>query len=133
MKGSDFLDTNVVIYYASNDEPKARRSMGLLEAGATISVQVLNEFCRATLGKMALSYQDVHTTLNAVRLVCDVVPLTVETHVLALEYAERHRLNIYDANIVAAAVLAGCTTLWSEDMHNGLAIDGLTIRDPYSS
>jgi predicted nucleic acid-binding protein len=34
--------------------------------------------------------------------------------------------------IVAAAQLAGCTTLYSEDVHDGLVIDGLTIRNPYA-
>jgi len=33
--------------------------------------------------------------------------------------------------IVAAAQLAGCTTLYSEDMHDGLTIDRLTIRNPF--
>jgi predicted nucleic acid-binding protein len=45
--------------------------------------------------------------------------------------AERYILNIYDAMIVAAAQLAGCTVLYSEDMHDGLVIDRLTIRNPY--
>jgi predicted nucleic acid-binding protein len=35
--------------------------------------------------------------------------------------------------IVAAAQLAGCSTLYSEDMHHGLVIDRLTIRNPYAA
>ena len=33
--------------------------------------------------------------------------------------------------IVAAAELAGCSTLFTEDMHGGLVIGGLTLRNPY--
>ena len=38
----------------------------------------------------------------------------------------------YDALIVAAALLAGCRTLHSEDMQHGQVVDGrLTIRNPF--
>jgi len=41
-------------------------------------------------------------------------------------------LSIYDALIVAAALLPGCSTLHSEDMQAGQVIDGqLTIRHPF--
>jgi predicted nucleic acid-binding protein len=46
--------------------------------------------------------------------------------------AERYQLGVYDGMIVAAALVAGCTTLYSEDMHDGLVIDQLTIRNPYA-
>ena len=61
------------------------------------------------------------------------VPLTETTHELGLVLAERHVLNVYDGMIVAAAQLAGCETLYSEDMHDGLVIDQLTIRNPFAS
>ena len=35
--------------------------------------------------------------------------------------------------IVAAAVLAGCKVLYSEDMHDGLVIDGVKITNPCKS
>ena len=59
------------------------------------------------------------------------LPLTTETHEKALAIAERHQLNIYDANIWAAAILAGCDTLYSEDMHAGLMIEGTTLQNPF--
>ena len=126
-----FLDTNVLLYLVSGDASKANRSDALVKAGALISVQVLNEFTRAGLRKFAMSFAQVKDVLDAVRLTCQVLPLTVEMHDRAFHLAERYRLHIYDANIVAAALLAGCTTLYSEDMHDGLVIDGLTIRNPY--
>jgi predicted nucleic acid-binding protein len=33
--------------------------------------------------------------------------------------------------IVAAALLAGCTRLLTEDLQHGQRIDSLTIRDPF--
>ena len=126
-----FFDTNVVVYFVTEDVAKARRSTELLTAGGIISVQVLNEFVRVARGKRKLSFAEVKTTLDAVRSTCEVMNLTVETHERGLASAERYQLQIFDSMIVAAALLAGCTTLYSEDMHDGLVIDALTIRNPY--
>ena len=47
--------------------------------------------------------------------------------------AERYGLSVYDAMIVATALIAGCTTLWSEDMQNGLLVEGqLRIMNPFA-
>lgn len=126
-----FLDTNVLVYLVSGEQMKADVSDRLVQDGGIISVQVMNEFARTGIGKLSMSFAEVRKVLKGVRATCDVVPLTIDIHEKALEIAERHRLHIYDASIVAAALAAGCTTLLSEDMHNGLLIDGLTIRNPY--
>ena len=61
-----------------------------------------------------------------------VVPLDLGTHEEALRIAERHGYSIFDALMIAAALRAGCGTLWSEDMQHGMAIDGrLRIVDPF--
>ncbi len=49
-----------------------------------------------------------------------------------MQIAERYGLSIYDALIVSAALMAGCRTLYSEDMQDGQVIEGLlTIRNPF--
>jgi predicted nucleic acid-binding protein len=58
--------------------------------------------------------------------------LTVETHALAVQIAEEAMIDIYDANIVAAAELAGCDTLYTEDLNAGQRIGGVTIRNPFA-
>ncbi len=68
------------------------------------------------------------------RAVCSVAPLTVETHERGLQLAQRFRLSVYDGMIVASALLAGCATLYSEDLQDGLKIDNrLTLRNPFST
>lgn len=53
-------------------------------------------------------------------------------HEAALKIAERHGYNIDDALVVSAALEAGCTTLYSEDLRVGQTIDAqLTIRNPF--
>ena len=55
-------------------------------------------------------------------------PLDIETHELALDLAERQNFSIYDRLIVAAAVRAGCTVLYTEDLQHGQMIEKLQIR-----
>jgi predicted nucleic acid-binding protein len=62
----------------------------------------------------------------------DILPLTEEVHEHGLLLAARHDFHVYDAMIVAAAELAGCDILWSEDMQHGMQLDsGLQILDPF--
>ncbi|WP_218117384.1 PIN domain-containing protein [Photorhabdus luminescens] len=66
-----------------------------------------------------MSWEEIAEFLDIVRSFCKVVPLTVEVHDRARLIAERYRLSFYDACIVVAVVIAGCQTLYSEDMHHG--------------
>ena len=43
----------------------------------------------------------------------------------------RHGLRIYDSLIIAAALEAGCDTLYSEDMQHGQVIEGIRIENPF--
>lgn len=127
-----FFDTNIVAYFSSDEPAKAEISARLLRAGGVVSVEVLNEFAAVAVRKRRWPISQVRQVLEAVRATCRVVPLTPDTYDLALDLAERHKLNIYDALVVAAASMAGCSILYSEDMHDGLIIDGLTIRNPFA-
>ncbi len=127
-----FLDTNVVVYAVSDDARKADRSEELLVGGATISIQVLNETALTLRRRFSATWPKIADISRRVRKACKVLPLTEAIHESGLAIAARHRLHVYDSMLVAAALTAGCKTLYSEDMHNGLRIEGLTIRNPYA-
>jgi predicted nucleic acid-binding protein len=130
--GERFFDTNVVLYLLSSDTAKADRAEELLALGGTISVQVLNEFVAVASRKLRMPWLEVREVLAQVRAVCEVVPMTVETHEQALYLAERYGLSVYDALIVSAALLAGCKTLYSEDLQDGQVIERrLTVCNPF--
>ena len=126
-----FFDSNIILYLLSADLRKAERSEEMLLAGGVVSVQVLNETVRVARGKYRLDWAIVDNLLGSVIESCAVQSISLATHEMALRLAKRHFFAIFDANIVAAALLAGCTTLYSEDMQDGLAVDGLTIRNPF--
>ena len=128
-----FFDTNILIYLVGNDLQKADATHKLVGMRGTISVQVLNEATLVARRKLGFSWEEIDLFLQSIRAKCSVVPLTVATHERGLTYAARYRLGVYDGMIVAAAVLAGWTTLYSEDMHDGLVIDGVTVHNPYKA
>jgi predicted nucleic acid-binding protein len=127
-----FLDTNVVLYLLSADTSKADRAEAVVLEGGVVSVQVLNEFAAVTLRKLGMTIAETREALAAIRAACTVVPLTEETHDRGLGIAERYGLSLYDAMIVASALMAGCKTLLSEDMQHGQMLDQqVTIRNPF--
>jgi predicted nucleic acid-binding protein len=131
MPGS-FFDTNVLVYLASGDRAKADRAERILRDGGTISVQVLNEIANVARRKMQFGWHETRDFLGYLRGILTVVPLTPEIHDVGLDLAERHELSIYDAMIVAAALVAGCDRLWSEDMQHGQVLDRrLRISNPF--
>jgi predicted nucleic acid-binding protein len=127
-----FLDSNVILYLLSADTAKADAAEALLVQQPTISVQVLNEVTSVCQRKLKLAWPDILDLLNAIQANCKVLPLTVGTHAKALEVAQQHHLNFYDAHIVAAAIDCGAQTLLSEDMHHGVNIQGVRIHNPFT-
>lgn len=128
-----FLDSNVVLYLLSGDARKADQAQSLLQSGAVISVQVLNEVTSVCKRKLRMPWPEIQTLLDTLKAFCKVEPLTVHSHALAMALAQQHQLSFYDAHIAASAILAGAPTLYSEDMHNGLHLRGVTIRNPFAA
>ena len=128
-----FFDTNVLVYALAGNDPRSAQAEELLASGGVLSVQILNEFASVARRKISMSWDDVTEALDAFRVLCPApLPITIEIHEAALKIAEQHGYNIYDALVVSAALEAGCTTLYSEDLHDGQTIDGqLTIRNPF--
>jgi predicted nucleic acid-binding protein len=127
-----FFDTNVLIYAFAKDERRTKIAETLLSGGGVVGVQTLNEFVAVAVRKLAMPWDDVLEALSAIRVLFpSPVPLTVRTHDAALRIARRYGYHIYDSLVIAAALEARCNTLFSEDMKDGQAVEGLTIRDPF--
>ena len=132
MNDKPFFDTNVILYAFRQDDPRGQVAEALLASGGELSVQVLNEFVAVARRKFGKTWEEIRRALDILRVFCpEPVPLTVETHEIAVNIAERYGYSIFDSLIIAAALHAGASTLYSEDMREGQVIDGLTIRNPF--
>lgn len=132
-----FLDTNVLIYAVESRGPDPEKSAVALaltrQPGVTLSVQVLGEFYRAVTSPRRASPMTHDEAVAWVQLWKrhDVRHLTVPHVDLALELAGRFQINYYDSLILAAARLAGCETLYSEDLNPGQDYGGLRVENPF--
>jgi len=127
-----FIDTSVLFYLLSSETVRTDRVEELLLRRGTINTQVLNEFAAAALRKHVLSLAELRECLQSIRELCITHPLTVETHERGLEIVERYGYSLYDSMIIAAALLAECRTLYSEDLQHGQVIDKrLTVINPF--
>jgi predicted nucleic acid-binding protein len=135
MKGDKpFFDTNVLVYAFAKFDRRAEVAETLLAGGGVVGVQTLNEFVSVAVRKMAMPWAEVLDALKAIRVFCpSPVALTLETHEAALRIMRRYGYHIYDSLVIASALGASCTTLYTEDMRDGQMIGGLTIRNPFAS
>lgn len=130
-----FFDSNILVYALSDEDHRSGVAKRLLRRGGAISIQSLNELANVLVRKLRWGWPDVLEALGSVRDQCEtLVVLDDDLHRDGLRLAERHRLSVYDGMIVAAALVADCDTLYSEDMHDGLTVDGrLRIVNPFAS
>jgi predicted nucleic acid-binding protein len=127
-----FLDTNILLYSIDDDERRTPIAKELVFAGtAIVSTQVLNEFVNIAAKKFKLSRQEISKGLGLLKMKCEIVPLTLSVHERAWEIFSVTNLGIYDSNIVAAAELAECDVLYSEDMNHGQRVGKVEIRNPF--
>ncbi len=128
---SVFFDTNLLVY-AQQTGGKADRARALFAREGKLSVQVLNEFIAVSRRKQRREWREITEAVSDVLTMVDPpLPLTLDLHVTARALAEDHGLSFYDALIVAAAIEAGCDTLFSEDMQHGRTFGSLTIVNPF--
>jgi predicted nucleic acid-binding protein len=133
---SAFVDTNVLIYAADQSIRPARKTRVareiLYHAYLVISVQVINEFianCRSP-NKLALDPSDERAWLQKLfRL--RVAPQSADTVFLALRLQAHHSLSHWDSLILASALEADCSILYSEDFGHGEDYSGVKVINPF--
>lgn len=127
------LDTNVLMYlYDSSDEKKRHISESLLASRPFISTQVISEFLNVTRRLHQLAKNEILQKFNKVLSYCKITPVSHVTMETALFLINRYDFQLFDSIIVASALDANCSTLYSEDLqHNQLIENRLTIINPF--
>ena len=132
-EAESFFDTSVLLYLLSAEPTKADRVEELLAQRGVISVQVLNEFTAVATRKLGLSFAEIREVLGTVRTICHTHPLELQHHDRGVEIAERYRFSFYVSVIIASALIAGCKTLYAEDLQHKQVIDKqLTVINPFA-
>jgi predicted nucleic acid-binding protein len=132
MTAKVFADTNLFIYAESQDQDKSYRAIAIIQDAPVISTQVINETVSVLTKKHGFLLSEAHEIAESLLDLCEVVAVDVLTIRKAIDLAKRYSLSHWDSLIIAAALLADCQTLYSEDMQHGLVFDGrLTVANPF--
>ena len=137
MNGREFIDTNVLVYADdARDLRKQARARDLIrrllrERRGVLSLQVLQEYFAAATRKVGLASADARRRVEVYSRF-DVVTLRLPDLLAAIDLHRLHNLSVWDALVVRAALNGSCTTLNTEDMQPGYAIEQLTISNPFS-
>lgn len=134
-----FLDTNILIYSFDDTSPlRKAKARKLIEVALTtglgvVSYQVIQEFLNVATTKFAtpLSVPDCRAYLEQVLVPLWRISPTPDLCQQALDIQSTSGYGFYDSLIVAAALAAGCCTLYSEDLQHGRRFGSLTVVDPF--
>jgi len=138
MTATIFVDTNVLLYAASNapaDQPKRIIARQLLaEPDIGFSAQVLQEFYAAAVTKQRLqmTHNEAVAVLNSLAAF-HVWPITRELVLEAIEAKQRFQISYWDAAILTAAKQMGCQSIYSEDFDPARQYDGVRVLNPFHS
>lgn len=131
MSGRTFLDSTLLLYAVSDDD-RAPIAQTSLQAAHVISVQVLNEFAALARCRLGRRVEEIRQAEKGFRAALEVVPVTLEHHDAALDLMDRHGLGFHDALMVASALDAGCTRLFTPFMQHGQLLDKrLRVINPF--
>ena len=136
MSDKIFIDTNVLIYAFSEDEPtKQQKALNIIDAvacDAIISNQVINELANIFLKKFKLPIEQVEDSFLELDSLLNIVSFDMSTQIRALRLKQRYNLQYFDSLIISTALENKCNILYSEDMQHELIIDNrLKIINPF--
>jgi predicted nucleic acid-binding protein len=134
---SAFLDTTVLVYAIDRSEPAKRKIAQELLArradDSVVSAQVLSELYAVITRK----FRDSITPEQAASFVdrisnLPVVAIDAELVRVAIAISRDAQLSYWDGLILAAARVAGCDVVLTEDLSHGSTIAGVRIENPFA-
>ena len=112
--------------------PKHQQALTVIsQSGVMLSTQVVNEVCNNLLRKAGYTEQEIRQTVENFQQRYPIHSVTLNEACQASELRESFSLSYWDSLVVASAIAADCRIIYSEDMHNGLNINGLQLINPF--
>jgi predicted nucleic acid-binding protein len=131
-----FVDSNVFLYAVDDADPRKQQIARDWRAElwksrlGRVSFQVLNEFYVNAVRLKPVASGEARAE---VRDLLAWNPVAVDAAVIesAWKLQDRHRLHYWDSLIVAAAKVASCGFLLTEDLQDGQNLDGVEVVNPF--
>jgi predicted nucleic acid-binding protein len=128
------VDSNILVYLHDKNNPDQRTiARSLVKDPVVVSAQAVSEYMNVTRrllknhAKAVLVEMSIRTLIS-----CQIQPVSILTLFYAQKLIRKSDFQMFDAIIIASALEAGCTMLYSEDMeHDRLVEDQLRIINPF--
>ncbi len=134
MMSKIFLDTNILVYLFSEDDPEKRRKAIRAVAEGTIltGINNINETVNVLFRKFGHTVSEIETAVEHIVGKFHIAPLNVTTVLSAARIKDRYRYSYFYSLVIASALENDCDFLYTEDMQHGQTIDGvLKITDAF--
>ncbi len=137
MSAENFIDTNVFVYlFDETDANKRQRADSLVHrsldnGSGCISYQVIQETMNVVTRKLGAPPDRARQLLDHILIPLWRIIPTPDLYRQSLRIQAGYGFSYYDSLIVASALEAGCSRLYTEDMQHGQQIQGLTIQNPF--
>ncbi|MCL2182991.1 MAG: PIN domain-containing protein [Chitinispirillia bacterium] len=128
-----FVDSNVWLYiFLQDDADKSNIAkkfiLDNIDTSIFITYQVVNEVTNQLLRKK-FSEKTIRNIIEYMYEIATIHNFSKEVMFLASSLREKHNLSMWDSLIVASALNFNCSILASEDMHDGLILGNMTIKN----
>jgi len=129
-----FVDSNIWLYiFLKDDKKKFEITEKYFEQNNSnstfiISYQIINEVSNVML-KRKFTETEIRGAINFMYNIRTIHNFSKEIIMLASTLREKYTFSFWDSLIAANALNAGCNILATEDMHNGLKIENMTIKN----
>lgn len=134
MRDRVFIDTNILIYFISDDLKKKIKAKEILfsEGEPVLSSQVINEFINACLIKNLLKLDKVISLANKFMDALEFSLIKETTIKKSLQIKKAYNYSYWDCLIIASALENNCSILYTEDMQDRYVIENrLKIVNPF--
>jgi predicted nucleic acid-binding protein len=133
-----FIDSNIWLYafIEANETIKEARARSIIRdnSNIVISTQVINEVSVNLIKKAGFAEDEIRQLVTSFYQRYTVSNISPDTLLLASQLREKYQCSYWDSLIIASALESGASIIYSEDMHDGLLVDGrLTIINPFKS
>jgi len=130
-----FVDTNIWLYafIEGDDSVKSATARTLIQkTEPVISTQVINEVCVNLLRRANFTEEQIRRLVESFYEKYPVIELNKSVLLTASQLRQQYSLSFWDSTIVASALEAGVSILYSEDLQHGLTIEErLQVLNPF--
>jgi len=140
MKDKIFLDSNILIYsFDKSDKVKQKISLDLTNQlvfndNIYISTQVIQEFYINATQKIKekIPSAEAKEFIKCLKT-SNVYINDTDTIIQSIDIQKKYRLSFWDSLIISSALSLNCNFLYSEDLQDGLVIDGkMIVKNPFN-